>query len=108
MINAVFSQASGAIRQSTDRLASTAQHFATSGVSAGDEEQRAIPPPEETASGRASQPNSRDDPEAQPSIEEALTDRISEARAIADQLQAGVSLIHHVDESVGSLLDIIA
>ena len=110
MINAVFTQAGGAIRPSEERLSAPAQQFAESGASEQVEEQRAIAPPEETASGREALPNSRDDPEAEAPIEEALADRISQARAIADQLQAeaGVSLIHHVDESVGSLLDIIA
>lgn len=114
MISGVFTQGGGAIRQSVERLATSAQQSAASGASDQIEEERAIPPTEETASGREALPNSRDDPEAEASIEEALADRISEARAIANRLQAetqakaGVSLVHHVDESVGSLLDIIA
>ena len=114
MINAVSTQAGGAVRQSVERLAASAQQYAASGASKEVEEERAIPPTEETASGREATPNSRDDQEAEISGDYALPDRISEARAIADQLQAvagaeaAVSLIHHVDESVGSLLDIIA
>ena len=112
MLNPI-SQAGGALRENHERLASSAQSGANLSVPE-DEQPRPVPPPESAPRGRESLERSRDDGQVEDASASGIPSKIDLAQGVADMIQAraesdaNVALIHHMDETVGTLLDVVA